>query len=154
MTSLDFRIVDVFTDRPLAGNQLAVVLKSEGRASDTTTFELGVGPVPVTIGARRAWMTQPQPTFNAPAATAAMIAKALGIEEDPATGGAAGPLGAYLALHAYPGEAVCRFTFEQGYEMGRPSVIEVEIERQGETFTAVRVGGAAVVIARGVMELP
>lgn len=290
---LDFRLVDVFTERALAGNQLAVVLNgeglsedrmqaiarefnfsettfvtpsgragcdfrvriftpamelpmaghptigtavvlaAEGRARDLTTFELGVGPISVRIGAGWAQMTQPNPTFTPSGATTEMIAAALGIEagkvglprlspelvatgppflvvpiadretlariapkpslwqdlmpgvahralycftlggedpstsarcrmfapldgiaEDPATGSAAGPLGAYLARHAHPGEPCCRFLLEQGYEMGRPSLIEVEIDRSGEEFTAVRVGGPAVIIASGVLEIP
>jgi trans-2,3-dihydro-3-hydroxyanthranilate isomerase len=122
---LDFRIVDVFTDRPFSGNQLAVVLdagdlptermqevtrefgfsettfvsrsavagcewrvriftpdrelpmaghptvgtalvlQKEGRISERTVFELGVGPVPVEIdGGGYAWMTQPAAEFG------------------------------------------------------------------------------------------
>ena len=52
-----------------------------------------------------------------------------GVPEDPATGSAAGPLGIYLALHgALPGGAP-RFFIDQGIEMGRPSEIEVTVER-------------------------
>lgn len=49
-----------------------------------------------------------------------------GVVEDPATGAAAAALGAYLR---WRGELVppARFTIRQGVEMGRPSVIEVEV---------------------------
>ncbi|HKH23360.1 MAG TPA: PhzF family phenazine biosynthesis protein [Solirubrobacterales bacterium] len=47
----------------------------------------------------------------------------IGLGEDPATGSAAGPLGAYLAEHA----GCERLVIRQGEEMGRPSVLEVEM---------------------------
>jgi trans-2,3-dihydro-3-hydroxyanthranilate isomerase len=38
---------------------------------------------------------------------------------------------------------------EQGFEMGRPSLLEVEADKQGGQTTAVRVGGNAVIVTRG-----
>ena len=69
------------------------------------------------------------------------------VREDPATGGASGPFGAYLVRHgvAQPG----RLLLEQGYEMGRPSQIEVEIESAEGAVSRVRVGGGVVRIAAG-----
>ena len=55
------------------------------------------------------------------------------IGEDPATGSAVGPLGAYLArrgLAGMPGKIVVR----QGEQVGRPSQLHVEAESDGETF--------------------
>jgi len=48
--------------------------------------------------------------------------------EDPATGSAAGSLGAYLVQHGKlsPNE---KFYIQQGVEMGRPSQIEVEVDQ-------------------------
>ena len=67
--------------------------------------------------------------------------------EDPATGGASGPFGAYLVRHglARPG----RLLLEQGYEMGRPSLIEVDIEATDGEISRVRVGGGVVRLAEG-----
>jgi trans-2,3-dihydro-3-hydroxyanthranilate isomerase len=64
--------------------------------------------------------------------------------EDPATGSAAGPLCAYL--HARTGCA--RVEIEQGAEMGRPSLLEAEIEGD-----RVRVGGGVVTIVDGTVTL-
>src|SRR5262249_52825306 len=51
-----------------------------------------------------------------------------GIVEDPATGSAAAPLGAYLRAHAMIGSAArTRFKVIQGVEMGRRSEISVEV---------------------------
>jgi trans-2,3-dihydro-3-hydroxyanthranilate isomerase len=47
-----------------------------------------------------------------------------------------------------------RIVCEQGLEMGRPSRILVDVERAGETITAVRVGGSAVVVGEGALRAP
>ena len=53
-----------------------------------------------------------------------MFAPALGIAEDPATGGASGPLGCYLVRHnVVPVAPTTVIISEQGLEMGRPSII-------------------------------
>jgi trans-2,3-dihydro-3-hydroxyanthranilate isomerase len=65
--------------------------------------------------------------------------------EDPATGSAAGPLCAYLAERG----GWARVTISQGVEMGRPSVLEAEME-DGRP----RVGGAVVPLIDGTVELP
>ena len=77
-----------------------------------------------------------------------------GVPEDPATGSAAGPLGVYLALHdALPGGSP-RFFIDQGIEMGRPSEIEVTVERDGSGLpSGVRVAGSAVLMMHGILEL-
>jgi trans-2,3-dihydro-3-hydroxyanthranilate isomerase len=280
MKKLPFRLVDVFTDRPLAGNQLAVVLEADGLAdatmqalarefnfSETTfvlpatqtgcdvrvriftpvyelpmaghptvgtavvlhdekvikrkaVFELGVGPTPVEIDkSGNAWMTQKQATFGPVLEDRAGLAAALRLDlddvrsdlpiqvvstgndflllplssedalrraapnfgnwsavksatsmeaaycfavgengnfrarmfvpaiasgEDPATGSAAGPLGAYAARHL----GVTSLVIQQGVEMGRPSVIHVEVSESGP-----RVGGSAIVVGSGELEL-
>ncbi len=276
--NLDFRIVDVFTDRALAGNQLAVVLGAEGldgalmqavarefNFSETTfvmpatlegcdwrvriftptselpmaghptigtavvlrqegaigeraVFELGVGPTPVEVDGSVAWMTQREAEFLGTQADLDGLARALrlarddildsppaqvvstgnqfllvplasvdalgraspdfgrweavtsvsdldaaycfvagqdgafrarmfaaAIGEDPATGSAAGPLGAYARRYL----GVERLVIEQGVEVGRPSWIEVDAGGPGP-----RVGGSAVVVARGRLDLP
>jgi trans-2,3-dihydro-3-hydroxyanthranilate isomerase len=79
----------------------------------------------------------------------------LGIAEDPATGGAAGPLAAYLVKHGAlttraDDKGVFRFRIEQGDFMERPSRINTEVRRgEDEAIEEVRVGGAAVMVARG-----
>lgn len=66
----------------------------------------------------------------------------MGIAEDPATGTAAGPLAAHLVRHGFalPGRVV----IEQGTKLGRPSLIEVEIDN-----IAVRISASGVVAAEG-----
>ena len=71
--------------------------------------------------------------------------------EDPATGSAAGSLGAYLVKHGKlaPGQTL---NILQGVEMGRPSEIEVEISTKGQNLVP-RVSGAAVRVFEGTFPL-
>ncbi|HWT03874.1 MAG TPA: PhzF family phenazine biosynthesis protein [Pyrinomonadaceae bacterium] len=83
-----------------------------------------------------------------------MFAPDLGIMEDPATGGASGPLGCYLVRHkVFPEAQRAEFTSEQGIEMGRPSVIKIVIEQDAGEITRVRVGGRCVFMGEGYLEV-
>jgi trans-2,3-dihydro-3-hydroxyanthranilate isomerase len=76
----------------------------------------------------------------------------IGIKEDAATGGAAGPFGAYLRRHgriAPVAGGPARARLAQGLEMRRPSQIEVEITGEPDSISDVRVGGRAVIVATG-----
>ena len=79
---------------------------------------------------------------------ARMFAPGFGVPEDPATGSACAALGGYLAARSRQ-EGTQRWIVEQGYEMGRPSLIHVEADKQGDAITAVRVGGASVMVCAG-----
>jgi trans-2,3-dihydro-3-hydroxyanthranilate isomerase len=79
-----------------------------------------------------------------------MLAPGFGISEDPATGGASGPLGCYLFKYRLlPRETLARFVSLQGVKMRRPSRIHISIDAQGEEITRVRVGGRSVLIGDG-----
>jgi trans-2,3-dihydro-3-hydroxyanthranilate isomerase len=80
-----------------------------------------------------------------------LFAPLAGVLEDPATGSASGALGAYLVHHrVFGGEAeVIHLENEQGYEMGRPSRILIEVSRNGGTISRVRVGGQVVKVVDG-----
>jgi trans-2,3-dihydro-3-hydroxyanthranilate isomerase len=83
-----------------------------------------------------------------------MFAPGSGVPEDPATGSAAAALGGYLSKLDGSEEASLAWTVEQGIEVGRPSLLYVEVERSGGATTAVRVGGAAVPVSQGTMTVP
>ncbi len=85
---------------------------------------------------------------------ARMFAPAMGIAEDPATGGAAVALAGLLAELEGPADGERRWTITQGVEMGRPSTIHVEADLVGGALTEVRVGGAAVFVSEGSMHVP
>jgi PhzF family phenazine biosynthesis protein len=84
-----------------------------------------------------------------------MFAPAIGIAEDPVTGNANGPLGAYLVQHQLVSTHGRTFSFRarQGDAMGRPGIIEVTVEMLMGEPKLVRVGGRAVIVFRGELEL-
>jgi trans-2,3-dihydro-3-hydroxyanthranilate isomerase len=83
-----------------------------------------------------------------------MLAPGFGIVEDPATGGASGPLGSYLHHHRVVTAEQARSLISlQGVAMGRPSRIHVSIESRGDAITRVRVGGRSVMVGRGEVDV-
>ncbi|MDZ7630011.1 MAG: PhzF family phenazine biosynthesis protein [Gemmatimonadaceae bacterium] len=70
------------------------------------------------------------------------------VPEDPATGSATAALGGYLAART-PRNGTLRWTTQQGIEMGRPSRLEIEVDKVNDVITAVRVGGSAVLMSEG-----
>ncbi len=84
---------------------------------------------------------------------ARMFAPGLGIGEDAATGSAAAALGGYLAARDPVKDGTLRWVVEQGFEMGRPSIIEVEADKTDGRITAIRVGGASVMVSRGEIDV-
>jgi trans-2,3-dihydro-3-hydroxyanthranilate isomerase len=71
-----------------------------------------------------------------------------GIPEDPATGSANGCLAGYLVKHRYFGENQIDIRVEQGYEIGRPSLLYLKAEEKEEEID-VFVGGKSVMVAKG-----
>ncbi len=71
-----------------------------------------------------------------------------GVPEDPATGSANAALGGFLAART-PRAGTLRWTTQQGIEMGRPSRLEIEVDKSEVGITAVRVGGSAVLMSEG-----
>jgi len=83
-----------------------------------------------------------------------MFAPELGVAEDPATGSASGPLGAYLVRHKVvaPDKAEAMVSL-QGVKMGRPSHVHIAIGSDAGEITSVRVGGEAVLVGEGTLYL-
>ena len=76
-----------------------------------------------------------------------------GVPEDPATGSACATLSGYLAQRDHTTDGTLRWVVEQGYEMGRPSLIEIEADKVAGQVTAIRVGGASVMVAEGAIRV-
>ncbi|MEK6698813.1 MAG: PhzF family phenazine biosynthesis protein [Nitrospirota bacterium] len=77
-----------------------------------------------------------------------MFADVFGIPEDPATGSGNGCLAGYLVKHRYFGKTEIDIRSEQGYEIGRPSLLYLRAaERSGRIN--VEVGGKSVTVAKG-----
>ena len=73
-----------------------------------------------------------------------------GAPEDPATGSANGCIAAYLLEHGYFGSDKIAIRSEQGYQIGRPSLLHLAAER-AEGEIVIRVGGRVEMVAQGRM---
>lgn len=83
-----------------------------------------------------------------------MLAPSFGIAEDPATGGASGPLGSYLLRYRLVSADTARDMVSlQGAAMGRPSRIHISIDSHDGAITGVRIGGKSVLVGRGELDL-
>lgn len=79
-----------------------------------------------------------------------MFAPTMGIAEDPATGAASGPLGAYLVKYGLvPAKSLIEIQSEQGYEIGRPSQVDIRVGHDGQRITSVHIGGHSVYMGTG-----
>lgn len=77
-----------------------------------------------------------------------MFAPAIGVNEDPVTGNANGPLGAYLVKHGLVNHNNSSFSFtgEQGYAIGRSGLVNVTVRLQKGEPEQVKIGGKAVIV--------
>jgi trans-2,3-dihydro-3-hydroxyanthranilate isomerase len=82
---------------------------------------------------------------------ARMFSPGLGLGEDPATGSAAAALIGLLAKYANDGQT--EYQLRQGHEMGRPSLIRVQFRKDGDILTHGGIGGHAVIVGEGVLDL-
>lgn len=78
-----------------------------------------------------------------------MFAPGVGVAEDPATGSAAAAFAGWIAKRSGTQDGSLHLTLQQGQEIGRPSELRLEIDRARGATTAVRVGGAAVLVGEG-----
>ena len=85
---------------------------------------------------------------------ARMFAPGLGVVEDPATGSAVAALAGYLAAREGDASGERTWRVEQGFEMGRPSLLRLTVDLAAGTPTRVRVGGSVVRMSEGAFRLP
>jgi trans-2,3-dihydro-3-hydroxyanthranilate isomerase len=83
---------------------------------------------------------------------ARMFAPGMGIPEDPATGSAAAGFAGLLAAQGKFPDGVRRVRIEQGYEMGRPSQIDLGFSIAQGKLTSGTIGGGAVIVTEGSIE--
>ncbi len=83
-----------------------------------------------------------------------MFAPEIGIVEDPATGSANGPLGCYLVKHGIvKAQPAAHIVSEQGFEIGRPSFLYIDIEQTDDRISRVRVSGRCAYIGEGTLHI-
>ena len=84
---------------------------------------------------------------------ARMFPPAMGLEEDPATGGAVAALSGFLVDALKAGKSVSSWRVEQGFEMGRPSIIDLQVHAENDLVTAIKLTGSAVAVGEGSLTL-
>jgi trans-2,3-dihydro-3-hydroxyanthranilate isomerase len=84
---------------------------------------------------------------------ARMFAPRLGIPEDPATGSAAAAFAGVAREFETPDDGVHTITIEQGFEMGRPSLIQLTMEISAGELVAGEIGGSAVIVSQGTIDV-
>ena len=95
----------------------------------------------------------PEVTRQGSAYHARMFAGGWGIAEDPATGAAAASFAAVVMAFDKPGDGEHMLTLEQGFEMGRPSLISLGLEVEGGVLLSATIGGSAVIVSEGSLRL-
>ncbi len=84
---------------------------------------------------------------------ARMFAGAWGVVEDPATGSAAAAFAGVVLAFDHPSDGQHSLTIEQGFEMGRPSLIALGLEVEGGALRSATIGGSVVIISNGSLDL-
>ena len=82
-----------------------------------------------------------------------MFAPLFGVPEDPATGGANVALIGLLAHHRPEADLVLARTIGQGFDMGRPSILEASAEKKSGTVVTTHIGGRCVPMMTGTLDL-
>lgn len=84
---------------------------------------------------------------------ARMFAPHMGIGEDPATGSAAAAFSGIVRHFDKLTDGTHYLRIEQGFDMGRPSMIDLEVDIAAGALKAVRIGGQAVIVSKGELYL-
>lgn len=95
-----------------------------------------------------------QPVSGEAVTDGRMFAPAIGIAEDPVTGNANGPLGAYLVRHRllpHDGRSLC-FQGRQGRALRRDGIVHVEVTIDNDEPTAVSIAGDACILFSAVLQ--
>jgi trans-2,3-dihydro-3-hydroxyanthranilate isomerase len=84
---------------------------------------------------------------------ARMFASAWGVYEDPATGSAAAAFAGVVQAFDRPRDGEHMLTIEQGFEMGRPSLISLGLVIEDGAVTSATIGGSVVIVSSGSLDL-
>jgi trans-2,3-dihydro-3-hydroxyanthranilate isomerase len=134
---------------PLASREAVDRVTVERRAFSAACRQAGIDDLPIFI-----FTTDRRGAGGDEAVYSRMLAPGFGISEDPATGSASGPLGCYLVRHrVLDADRAASFVSLQGVAMRRPSRIHISIDTDADTIARVRVGGRAVIVGRGELDV-
>jgi trans-2,3-dihydro-3-hydroxyanthranilate isomerase len=124
----------------------------DGAILDAEAYEsfrraAGIDDIPI-------FLFSPEPGADSGTVYSRMFAPGAGIQEDPATGGACGPLGCYLLQNkVVTADKAGAMLNVQGVKMGRPSYVHIAIGVDDGLISRVRVGGQSVFVGEGTLYL-
>jgi len=101
------------------------------------------------IEAKSIFIFSPETYHSQNHLNARMFGDYYGVPEDPATGSANGCLAAYLVKHRYFQQDEINIRVEQGYEIGRPSLLLLKARQAKNGKIDVNVGGKVIPVAKG-----
>ena len=84
---------------------------------------------------------------------ARMFATAWGLYEDPATGSAVAAFAGVVQAFDRPRDGESMLTIEQGFEMGRPSLIALGLVIENGALVSATIGGSVVIVSTGSLDL-
>lgn len=136
-----------------AGLEFAMIpvrgLDAIGRSyCDRSRWEAAFGAT----GPRTAYLFCQEAAEAGHAFHARMFAPHMGIPEDPATGSAVAAFAGVIARHGGLSDGDHALPIEQGYEMGRPSILHLALTLSGGKLTSASIGGDAIVVSEGRIE--
>jgi trans-2,3-dihydro-3-hydroxyanthranilate isomerase len=85
---------------------------------------------------------------------ARLLGPRIGIHDDPPVGSAMPAFASYLCSFEFMQKGTYTFTVDRGEQSNRRSVLNLEMDHKGESMLTIRVGGAAVMVVEGVMDIP
>ena len=83
-----------------------------------------------------------------------LLGTRIGLYEDPPVGSAMPAFASYLCSFDFMQKGTYTFAVDRGDDYNRRSVLNLEMDHKGEDALTIRVGGAAVMVAEGVMNVP
>jgi trans-2,3-dihydro-3-hydroxyanthranilate isomerase len=106
------------------------------------------------VGAGRGAFLYTRETADADNAIhARMFGVGVGIAEDPATGSAVAAFAGLATAFERPEDGAHSLVIEQGFEMGRPSLIKLGLEIENGRLIAATIGGSAVRVSEGTIDV-
>jgi len=84
---------------------------------------------------------------------ARMFASAWGVYEDPATGSAVAGFAGVVEAFDRPADGEHMLVIEQGFEMGRPSLIALGLVIENGALASATIGGSVVIVSSGSLDL-
>ncbi len=85
---------------------------------------------------------------------ARLLGPRIGMHEDPPVGNAMPAFASYLCSFEFMQKGTYTFAVDRGEENSRRSLLNLEMDHKGEDTLTIRVGGTAVMVVEGVMNIP